>query len=82
MAGVFQKYLREYGHSVLQASLPAAQGAAAATALSMPALVTNLHTLLRDDAHSDTRYLYTHTHTSTYTRTHTYVRSYAHTRKL
>ncbi|XP_039748041.1 uncharacterized protein LOC120625145 [Pararge aegeria] len=42
LSGVFGKYLREYA-GVLQAALPRA-------AAGVPALVSNLHTLLRDDA--------------------------------
>ncbi|CAB3221851.1 unnamed protein product [Arctia plantaginis] len=56
LGGVFQKYLREYAHGVLQGVLPRAAGAAALP-LGVPALVTNLHTLLRDDGGgSDARY--------------------------
>ncbi|CAK1592952.1 unnamed protein product [Parnassius mnemosyne] len=59
LAGVFQKYLREYAGSVLQAALPRAGAAlslgALGSAAGMPSLVTNLHTLLRDDA-TPTRY--------------------------
>ncbi|CAH1643095.1 unnamed protein product [Spodoptera littoralis] len=51
LAGVFQKYLRQYASGVLQASLPRAMGAALA-----PSLVTNLHTLLRDDDTRHARY--------------------------
>ncbi|CAH2084295.1 unnamed protein product [Euphydryas editha] len=47
LAGVFGKYLREYG-GVLQTALP--RSAAPALPMAVPALVTNLHTLLRDDA--------------------------------
>ncbi|XP_052743016.1 vacuolar protein sorting-associated protein 53 homolog [Bicyclus anynana] len=45
LAGVFGKYLREYA-GVLQRAGPRA---APAPPLGVPALVTNLHTLLRDD---------------------------------
>ncbi|KAM3956234.1 LOW QUALITY PROTEIN: vacuolar protein sorting 53 [Aphomia sociella] len=48
LAAVFQKYLREYAASVLQATLP--QRAPAGL------LVTNLHTLLKDDSGPTTRY--------------------------
>ncbi|XP_050359212.1 vacuolar protein sorting-associated protein 53 homolog [Nymphalis io] len=51
LAGVFGKYLREYASSVLQAALPRA----ATPALAVPSLVTNLQTLLRDDAPRYTR---------------------------
>ncbi|XP_045538426.1 vacuolar protein sorting-associated protein 53 homolog [Papilio machaon] len=57
LAGVFQKYLREYASSVLQAALPRAAPALSLGALgaaNMPSLVTNLHTLLRDE--TTTRY--------------------------
>ncbi|CAH0599962.1 unnamed protein product [Chrysodeixis includens] len=53
LAGVFQKYLREYASSVLQGSLPRATPGA--LPLAVPSIVTNLHTLLRDDTASDTR---------------------------
>lgn len=56
LAGVFQKYLREYASSVLQSALPRGGGPGGAGALplalagaSVPSLVTNLHTFLRDD---------------------------------
>nr|XP_034838363.1 vacuolar protein sorting-associated protein 53 homolog [Maniola hyperantus] len=48
LSGVFGKYLREYA-GVLQGALPRA---APAPALGVPSLVTNLHTLLRDDANT------------------------------
>ncbi|XP_047541354.1 vacuolar protein sorting-associated protein 53 homolog [Vanessa atalanta] len=51
LAGVFGKYLREYAGGVLQAALPRA----AAPALAVPSLVTNLQGLLRDDAPRYTR---------------------------
>ncbi|KAJ8704730.1 hypothetical protein PYW07_011918 [Mythimna separata] len=54
LAGVFQKYLREYASSVLQGSLPR-NGAASGLPLGVPSIVTNLHTLLRDE-NSDNRY--------------------------
>ncbi|CAH2056184.1 unnamed protein product, partial [Iphiclides podalirius] len=55
LAGVFQKYLREYAGGVLQAALPRSGPAqlslgALGSATTVPSLVTNLHTLLRDDA--------------------------------
>ncbi|XP_075988380.1 vacuolar protein sorting 53 isoform X2 [Anticarsia gemmatalis] len=58
LAGVFQKYLREYASAVLQASLPRAHSSALPLAVpSMPSIVTNLHTLLRDDNQgNDARY--------------------------
>ncbi|XP_026325410.1 vacuolar protein sorting-associated protein 53 homolog [Hyposmocoma kahamanoa] len=56
LAGVFQKYLREYASAVLQSALPRGGGPGGAGALplalagaSVPSLVTNLHTFLRDD---------------------------------
>lgn len=56
LAGVFQKYLREYASAVLQGALPRGGGPGGAGALplalagaSVPSLVTNLHTFLRDD---------------------------------
>lgn len=58
LAGVFQKYLREYASSVLQSALPrggpGGLGGTGASSLalagaSVPSLVTNLHTFLRDD---------------------------------
>lgn len=54
LAGVFQKYLREYASGVLQASVPRAHTTSAS--LGVPALVTNLHTLLRDETSNDSRY--------------------------
>lgn len=57
---MFQKYLREYASGVLETALPrggAGAGAGGGGGLmgalggtTMPTLVTNLHTLLRDDA--------------------------------
>lgn len=58
LAGVFQKYLREYAQAVLQGGLPRGAGGAGgggALPLGVPALVTNLHTLLRDDGGHDAR---------------------------
>ncbi|XP_049882598.1 vacuolar protein sorting-associated protein 53 homolog isoform X2 [Pectinophora gossypiella] len=54
LAGVFAKYLREYATSVLGAALPRA--ASAGLAGNMPSIVSNLHTLLRDDTNNTTRY--------------------------
>ncbi|XP_026736412.1 vacuolar protein sorting-associated protein 53 homolog [Trichoplusia ni] len=51
LSGVFQKYLRVYASAVLQGCLPRA----APGPLPVTSLVTNLHTLLRDDAASDAR---------------------------
>ncbi|KAF9824759.1 hypothetical protein SFRURICE_020490 [Spodoptera frugiperda] len=51
LAGVFQKYLRQYAGSVLQAVVPRA-----ALPAGPGSLVTNLHTLLRDDDSRTARY--------------------------
>ncbi|CAH0404286.1 unnamed protein product [Chilo suppressalis] len=54
LSGVFQKYLREYASSVLQAALPRG-GGGTGSGTAVPALVSNLHTLLKDDS-SSSRY--------------------------
>ncbi|KOB76421.1 putative late golgi protein sorting complex subunit vps53 [Operophtera brumata] len=56
LAGVFQKYLREYASAVLQAALPRAapSGGLSLSGLgggNMPSLVSNLQTLLNEGAH-------------------------------
>ncbi|XP_028177938.1 vacuolar protein sorting-associated protein 53 homolog, partial [Ostrinia furnacalis] len=62
LATVFQKYLREYASSVLQAALPRASTpglSLAALGPNVPSLVSNLQTLLKDDSGSNggnTRY--------------------------
>ncbi|VVD01416.1 unnamed protein product [Leptidea sinapis] len=48
LAGVFQQYLRQYAGGVLQGALPRAPPPAPLS--HVPALVTNLHTFLRDDS--------------------------------
>ncbi|KAL4712137.1 hypothetical protein ACJJTC_010998 [Scirpophaga incertulas] len=54
LAGVFQKYLREYASQVLQAALPN-PNAGQPLGPSVPSLVSNLQTLLKDDGNT-TRY--------------------------
>ncbi|CAG9794296.1 unnamed protein product [Diatraea saccharalis] len=50
LAGVFQKYLREYASSVLAAALPRnGGGSGSGSGVAVPTLVSNLHTLLKDD---------------------------------
>lgn len=60
LAGVFQKYLREYASSVLQAALPRTNPTSllslSLSGNTVPSIVTNLHTLLRDEAGNVSRY--------------------------
>ncbi|XP_045508313.1 vacuolar protein sorting-associated protein 53 homolog [Colias croceus] len=55
LAGVFQKYLREYARNVLHSCVPHAHTHAHAHTLTVPALVTNLHTFLNDATHRYTK---------------------------
>ncbi|CAK1549088.1 unnamed protein product [Leptosia nina] len=55
LAGVFGKYLREYASCVLQSALPRnsgsnASGNSTVSLSTVPNIVTNLHTFLRDDS--------------------------------